>query len=89
MITARGFPTLQAAVDALPSAGGEVVVPAGTYHLKDVLVIRKPNVTLRGDPSGASVVRADSSTGRSVAIRVEATGFRAINLHFDGLEVLD
>lgn len=41
------FSTVQAAIDALPDDGGDVLVEAGTY--REVVTIRKPHVHLHGD----------------------------------------
>src|SRR5580692_9282011 len=46
------YSTLQAAVNALPSGGGEVQIEAGTYTGQTT--ISKPNVWLIGEGSGAS-----------------------------------
>jgi len=40
---------VQDAHDALPSSGGELYFPAGSYVLESTVNITKPNVTLRGD----------------------------------------
>ncbi len=47
---------IQAAISALPAAGGTVYLPAGTYKLTDPLSLRS-NLTLVGDGDGATVVR--------------------------------
>ena len=39
---------IQAAIDALPEAGGEVVVLDGTYIITDVIQINKANICLQG-----------------------------------------
>src|SRR5580698_8588345 len=44
---------IQAALDALP-AGGEVVLTSGRYYIKEPIILRQDNQTLRG--SGASTV---------------------------------
>ena len=51
-----GFATVQAAIDALPDAGGEVTVQPGTY--REVVTIRKPHVHLHGegDPAAVTIV---------------------------------
>ncbi|WP_347243816.1 right-handed parallel beta-helix repeat-containing protein [Thermogutta sp.] len=51
-------PTLgfQRAIDALPEEGGTVILPAGTFTLRQSLVLRS-NVTLRGSDAGTTLVR--------------------------------
>src|SRR6516165_369007 len=39
---------IQAALDCLPDAGGEVVLPAGTFEVRQPLVLRRDSQTLRG-----------------------------------------
>lgn len=74
----------QRAIDALPATGGVVQLPKGVFQLRKGLVLRS-NVTLLGDPSGTTLVRADqlnawvTAPGRpgDQAIEVASTaGFR-------------
>lgn len=55
-------PTLgfQNAVDALPVEGGVVVLPPGSYTLRQGLVLRS-NVTLRGSDQGTTLVRKNQA----------------------------
>ena len=46
-ISAADYPSIQAALDALPAEGGRVYIPAGTYILKGSLKPRD-NVTISG-----------------------------------------
>ena len=48
--------SIQAAIDALPDTGGEVIVQPGTY--REVVTIRKPHVHLHGegDPAQTTIV---------------------------------
>lgn len=80
------FLSLQAAVNALPADGGEILLPAGEYREK--IVIDKPNVRLRGlgaSPSDVIVVWSDAAataggTIRSATLHVSGDNFRAGNL---------
>lgn len=61
---------IQAAIDALPAAGGVVYLPTGTYKLTDALTLRS-NLTVLGDGDGATVVRQtgadkDAMTGSAL-----------------------
>ncbi len=47
-IDATHFVTLQAALDALPKAGGLVLLPAGEFEIREPLVIRGEDVCLEG-----------------------------------------
>lgn len=47
-VRAAEFPSLQAAIDALPAEGGVMTIPAGTFDLTQTLVLRKGDVLIRG-----------------------------------------
>ena len=60
---------INAAITALPSTGGEVVILEGTYDIKSGIYIGKSNVTLRGTGFGTKLIRgfnSGSSTGDGV-----------------------
>lgn len=48
IVQAIHYTSLQAAIDALPPAGGVVVVPPGEFEIEQPLVIRGEDVLLRG-----------------------------------------
>jgi pectin methylesterase-like acyl-CoA thioesterase/pectate lyase len=87
-ITANGtnYPTLRAAVDALPATGGEILLAPGEYREK--VTIDKPGVTLRGTGARAQdvvLVWGDSAltaggTVKSASLTVTGDDFRATNL---------
>jgi parallel beta-helix repeat protein len=47
-IDASQFPTLQAAIDAIPEAGGVLQLPAGTFEIKEPLVLARSDVQIVG-----------------------------------------
>ncbi len=51
-LNASGFPTLQAALDALPESGGILRLPPGTTEIREPLVLSSPETRIEG--SGAS-----------------------------------
>ncbi|WP_345528686.1 right-handed parallel beta-helix repeat-containing protein [Nocardioides endophyticus] len=53
---------IQAAIDAVPAAGGVVVLPAGTFQVGTTIELRS-NVTLCGAGRSATVIRDHSSLG--------------------------
>ncbi len=85
------YSTLQAAVNALPSGGGEIQIAAGTYTGQTT--IAKPNVWLIGEGSSiSSTVLADNlsaaGTGSdkgsaTLIVTNAATGFYAKNLSIE------
>ena len=87
-VTANGavYPTLGAAIEALPATGGEILLAPGEYREK--LTIARPGVTLRGlgrGPEGVTLVWGDSAltaggTVKSASLTVTGDDFRATNL---------
>lgn len=51
-VDAAKFETLQAALDALPEAGGLVIIPPGTYELTQPLIVKTGETRIQG--AGAS-----------------------------------
>jgi len=48
VIDAANFPSLQAALDAIPEGGGLVRLPAGKFEITEPLVIRREDVCIEG-----------------------------------------
>lgn len=72
-LDATAFPSLQAALDALPTTGGAVYIPAGEYRVTEPLrlaLAEKQHVFLYGDGRG-SVLINDNHEGMST---MEITG---------------
>jgi pectinesterase len=80
------FPSVQAAIDALPESGGTIEIANGTYREK--LTIAKPAVKLIGTGKRAQdvvLVFGDShisagGTGKSASVWASGDGFEARNL---------
>ena len=82
------FRSVQAAVDALPDAGGAIAVQPGTY--REVVTIRKPHVRIYGvDPDPAKTVLVFNNTGpKSAGTFNSATVFvEADNVSIDNLTI--
>jgi len=85
------FRAVQAALDALPAAGGEIRIKPGVY--REVLHIRKDNVHLRGDNgvvlifgnhSGLRLPTGDTvNTWTSASCFIDGDDFRAENITFE------
>ena len=77
---------INAAIQALPSGGGEIVILDGTYNITATIAMNKDNVKLSGN-GNATVLRRmwDSSTGEGV-ITITATngGCCVENIFVDG-----
>ena len=82
------YSTIQAAVNALPSTGGQIDVTAGTY--KEQVTITKPNVRLIGEgKSATSTLLTDDLSATtlgdegSATLIVTAAGFFAENIEIE------
>lgn len=64
---------IQAALDALPPSGGVVRVPAGTYELRQSLVIRTGDVKLEG--AGTATHLVNRVPGRQPAILIKHANY--------------
>lgn len=52
---------IQKALDALPAAGGEVVLPAGKFEIRQPIVLRRDHQTLRGAGAATILWLADNA----------------------------
>ena len=64
------FTDIQAAINALPAAGGKVFVKAGTYVVSQTILIRQSNVHLQGEGVGITNIVAAQTMTAAPAIRV-------------------
>ena len=60
VIDAARYPTIQAALDALPPEGGLVVLPPGTFEITEPLRIKTPDVCLRGSGTATHIVNTNT-----------------------------
>lgn len=68
-ISAADFPSLQAAIDALPESGGIVRLPAGKFEISQPLTIEKGDVLLIGAGAGTHIVNTNQNDEPALAIR--------------------
>jgi hypothetical protein len=62
------FPTIQAAIDDLPDAGGTVFIPAGTYVTGTITFPASPKVVrLLGAGTGATILQASAPNQKIIA----------------------
>lgn len=54
-IDASHYPSLQAAIDAVPSTGGRVQLPAGTFEIREPLRIHQEDLCLEGAGSATHI----------------------------------
>ncbi len=69
MIDASRYPTLQAALDALPATGGMVQLPAGKFEIAAPLVIGREDVLLVGQGTATQIVNTNTSGEPALIIR--------------------
>ncbi|MEX2174238.1 MAG: right-handed parallel beta-helix repeat-containing protein [Pirellulaceae bacterium] len=69
-IDAAAYPSLQAAIDALPPAGGVIRLPAGTFEISQPLRITQEDVLLSG--SGTATHIKNVNTAGEPAIVIES-----------------
>jgi len=76
---------INAAIQALPATGGEVVLLDGTYNLASAVTINKSKVTLSGNGQGTKVV-GDCSAGTKgvIALQGESVTVRRLNINVYG-----
>ena len=74
-VEAIRYPTIQAALDALPPAGGVVRLPAGTFELSKPLVISRPDVLFEG--AGTATHLKNVNTEGEPAIRIQPPSLAA------------
>ncbi len=71
-VDAADHPTLQAAIDALPAAGGIVRIPPGIYDLTEPLVVRFGDTRIEG--SGTATQLRNTNTDGQPALLIRPDG---------------
>lgn len=80
---------INAAIQALRSTGGEVVLLDGLYNLTSAILINKDNVTLSGNGANTKIIRAfdDDEYADQQGMVIVTNSFCTIkNLYFDGVK---
>ncbi len=67
VIEAGQYPTIQAAIDALPDEGGMVRLPPGTFEITEPLVVNKSDVLIQGAGT-ATHIKNVNTAGKSALI---------------------
>lgn len=73
---------INAAIQALPSTGGEIVILDGTYNITATITVNKNNVTLTGN--GAATILLRSASFLNVVSLLSVTGCAIRNLTING-----
>lgn len=69
---------INAAIQALPSGGGEVIILDGTYELAASIVLNKSNVTLTGNGASTVIKRAFAGTSAAPGLIYVTSGYNVI-----------
>lgn len=69
IIDASKFPTLQAAFDAVPENGGQVIIPPGEYEINQPLVLTKGDTHIKGSGSSTHLVNRNQNGEPALIIR--------------------
>lgn len=75
---------IKAAISALPSGGGEILLLDGTYNISSSIAISKANVTLRGSGASTVLTRKFNGTSSNGVIGCSAASCRICDLTIDG-----
>lgn len=68
-IDASAFPTLQAALDALPASGGIVTIPPGNYELTEALEVKTAETRIEGSGASTHIINKSESGSHALLIR--------------------
>lgn len=69
VIQAVNYPTLQAALDAIPEEGGVVELPPGVFEITEPLKLLKGDVLLRGCGSATHIVNKNEAGESALVVR--------------------
>ena len=75
---------IKAAISALPSEGGEILLLDGTYNISSSIAISKANVVLRGSGPSTVLKRMFNSTSANGVIGCSAAHCRICSMDVDG-----
>lgn len=68
-IDASKFDSLQAALDAVPDSGGIVLLPPGTFRIKEPLVVKTPETRLEGAGASTHIVNLNEKGKPALHLR--------------------
>lgn len=68
-IHAADYPSLQAALDAVPAEGGVVRLPPGTFEISAPLVISRPDVQIQGAGTATHIRNVNTSGAPALVVK--------------------
>src|SRR5699024_2737882 len=78
---------IKAAISALPSGGGEVLLLDGTYNISSSILISKANVVLRGSGPSTVLKRMFNLTSSNGVVACSASNCCIRSMNVDGNKV--
>ena len=78
------FASLQACHDDLPTTGGKMVIPAGTYTLTAELLISKSNVHIECAGVGNTIIERNGMPSTDSVIQIDGSHVAVTGCTFDG-----
>jgi len=73
-IDAGRYPTIQAAIDALPDEGGVVRLPPGTFEISEPLMVTKSDVLIEGAGSATHIKNVNTAGKSTLILQHPAAG---------------
>jgi polygalacturonase len=73
-IDAGRYPSIQAAIDALPDAGGVVHLPPGTFEINEPLKIGKGDVLIEGAGTATHIKNVNTEGGSALILQNPSAG---------------
>ena len=74
VIEAARYPTIQAAINALPEEGGVVRLPPGTFEIREPLKVGKSDVLIEGAGTATHIKNVNTEGGSALILQHPSTG---------------
>jgi parallel beta-helix repeat protein len=84
VVNTKNFSSIQAAIDSLPSTGGTVFIPTGTYTITSAINLNKNNIILEGEGKATIIYLANNSNCKVINMAENYTGCKLRNFKIDG-----
>lgn len=68
-IDAAKYPTLQAALDAIPAGGGLVRVPPGNFEISEPLLLARENIRIEGSGAATHIINKNQAGQPAIIVR--------------------
>ena len=68
-IDAAAYPSIQAAINALPETGGLVVIPPGDYEITESIVVKTAETRIEGSGAATHIINKNETGGHAFVLR--------------------